>query len=141
MVPVTFASFGKSPAVCLIPGGIEHLSGRSIAGDAVALEISDMGSQRSRRSHLPNYACLDHGAPVARLQHARRDKARRTSAPEPAASATRAARETAGLLRGLERLRQKRLCSRPACRANSARANAEIVVVTHADRRNVPEAE
>ena len=90
-MPVSFAAFGKSPAVRIVSGGIEQFPGRSIAGDAIALEIPDMGTQRARRTHLADDARLDHGATAARLQHSRRGKARGASAPKPAATATRAA--------------------------------------------------
>ena len=131
MMPVSFAAFGKGSAVRLVSGGIEQFAGRSVAGDAIALEISDMGAQRARRTHLAHDPRLDHGAAAARLQHSRRGKARGAAAPKPAATAARAARKTAGLLRGLERLRQERFCSRPARRADSAWTDAKIVVSAH----------
>ena len=91
MMPVSSAAFGKSPAVRVIPGGIEQFLRRSIAGDAIALKIPDMGTQRARRTHLSDDARLDHGTTAARLQYSRRGKARGASAPKPAATATRAA--------------------------------------------------
>jgi hypothetical protein len=51
MMPVAVAAFREGPAVCIIAGSIEEFTRRSIAGDAVALEITDMGSQRARRAH------------------------------------------------------------------------------------------
>ena len=62
MVPIAVAAFSESPAVCIIPGSIEEFAGRSIAGDAVPLEIPNMGSQRSRRPHPTYDTRLDHGA-------------------------------------------------------------------------------
>ena len=41
---VTLASLGKVSAVRLISGGIEQFPARAVAGDTIALEISDMGS-------------------------------------------------------------------------------------------------
>jgi hypothetical protein len=107
MMPVPFAALGESPAVRFISGGIEQFPGRSIAGDAIALEIPDMGTQRAGRTHLANDASLDHGAAARRLEHPRGGEACRPSAPEPAATTARAVRKTTGLLRGLQRLRQK----------------------------------
>jgi hypothetical protein len=69
MMPVPFAALGESPAVRFISGGIEQFPGRSIAGDAIALEIPDMGTQRAGRTHLANDASLDHGAAARRLEH------------------------------------------------------------------------
>jgi hypothetical protein len=62
MMPVAFAALSESPAVCIVPGNIEEFAGRSIAGDAVPLEITDMGSQRPGRSHPTHDTRLDHGA-------------------------------------------------------------------------------
>jgi hypothetical protein len=62
MMPIAVAAFSESPAVRIIPRGIEEFAGRSIASDAVTPEIPDMGSQRSRRPHPTHDTRLDHGA-------------------------------------------------------------------------------
>lgn len=50
MMPVPVAAFRKSPAVCIVPGSIEELTGRSIAGDTVPFEMRGAG----RGSRLPS---------------------------------------------------------------------------------------
>jgi hypothetical protein len=62
MMPVAVAALSESPAVCIIPGSIEKLTRRSIASDAIPLEITDMGSQCPRRPHPTYDTRLDHGA-------------------------------------------------------------------------------
>ena len=84
MMPVAVAAFRESPAVCIIPGSIEEFTRRSIAGDTVALEITDMGSQRARRAHPAYDTRLDHGAAGAVVEEPRRGEARRATAPEGA---------------------------------------------------------
>ena len=82
MMPVPVAAFRKSPAVCIVPGSIEELTGRSIAGDTVPFEITDMGSQCAGRPHPAYDTRLDHGAPGAVVEEPCRGNARRTAAPE-----------------------------------------------------------
>src|SRR5258708_12547136 len=115
MMPVPFAALGEGPAVRVISGGIEQFPGRSIAGDAIALEIPDMGTQRAGRAHPADDARLDHGATGACLPHSRRRKARGASTSQPPAPANRTTGLTPGLPPALEPLPHKRLCPRPPC--------------------------
>jgi hypothetical protein len=62
MMPVVLATLSEGSAVGLVSGGIEQFAGRPIAGHPVALEISDMGAQRTRRSHPPDHLRLDDSA-------------------------------------------------------------------------------
>ena len=82
MMPIAVTAFGESPAVCIVPGSIEKFAGRSIAGDPVPLEITDMGPQRARRPHPTHDTRLDHGAAGAIAEESCRGKARRAAAPK-----------------------------------------------------------
>src|SRR4030095_10268229 len=62
MMPIAFAAFRKSTAVCIVPRSIEELTGRSIARDAVPFEITDMSPQCARRPHATYDTRFDHGA-------------------------------------------------------------------------------
>ncbi len=62
MMPIAVTAFREGPAVRIMPRGIEQFARRSIAGDAVPLEITDMGSQCPRRPHPTYDTRLDHGA-------------------------------------------------------------------------------
>jgi hypothetical protein len=135
MMPIVFAALCKGPAVCLISGRIEEFARRSVAGDAVALQIAEMGSQAAGRPHPAHDARLDHGAAAAPLQEPRCGEARGAPTPEPATMTAAATRETAGLLCGVECLRQEGPCPGGARRANSAWTDAEIVVTRHLARR------
>src|SRR5882672_566612 len=90
-----------------------------------------MSSERAWRTHPPHDPRLDDGAAGAVVEKPRRGKARRATTPERAAALRAASREPAGLLRGLQRLRQERFCPRRACRADAARTDAKIVVSGH----------
>ena len=61
----------------------------------------------------------------------------KAAAPKLAIARGAAPRETAGPLRGLERLRQEGFCFWSASRADPTRANAQIVVPAHDARRKV----
>ena len=50
VMPVPFAALGEGSAVRVISSGIEQFPWRSIAGDTIALEIPDMGTQRAGRN-------------------------------------------------------------------------------------------
>src|SRR5262249_4079010 len=58
-------------------------------------------------------------------------EARGAAASKPAVAPRAAPRETAGLLRGLQCLRQEGLCPRRARRADAARTDAKIVISGH----------
>ena len=141
MMPAPVAALHKSPAVRIIAGSIEEFTWRSVAGDAVALEITDMGSQRPRRAHPAYHTRLDHGAAGAVVEEPRCGKARRTAAAERGASLGSAAWETACFLSGFEGLREKGFCLGRAGRADAAWTDAEIVVAAHSARRKVSKTE
>jgi len=90
-----------------------------------------MSAQRARRAHLAHDPRLDDGAAGAVVEEPRRGKARGSATPKRAAAPLAAPRETAGPLRGLERLRQERLCTRRARRTDAAWTDAKIVVSGH----------
>ena len=141
MMPVAVAAFRERPAVRIIAGGIEELPRRSIAGNAVALEITDMGAQCAGRPHPAYDARFDHGAAGAVVEEPCRGNARRTSAPEGATSPNTVAGKTACLLRGSKSLREKGFGLGRACRTDAAWADAEIVVAAHFTRRKVSKIE
>ena len=82
MMPVAIAAFRECPAVCIIPGGIEEFTGRSIAGDTVLFEIADMSPKCARRPHATYDTRFDHGAAGAVVEEACRGDASRSAAPE-----------------------------------------------------------
>jgi hypothetical protein len=86
MMPITVTAFSESPAVCIVLGSIEKLTRRSIAGDTVPLEITDMGPQCSRRPHPTYDTRLNHGAAGTIAEEPCRGDARRAAAPKGGAS-------------------------------------------------------
>jgi len=90
-----------------------------------------VGAKRARRTHLAHDPRLDDGAAGAVVEEPRRGKARGAATPKRAAAPWTGPRESAGLLRGLERLRQERFCTSRARRADAAWTDAKIVVSGH----------
>src|SRR6266436_5793086 len=131
MMPIALAAFGERSAVGLVSGRIEQFSRCAVPVDPIALEITDVGAQRARRTHPPHHSRFDNGTAGAVVEEARGGKARRAPAPKPAVARGAAPRETAGLLRGSQCLRQEGFCPRRACRADAARTDAKIVVTGH----------
>jgi hypothetical protein len=84
MMPIVFAALSKGSPVCVISGSIEQFARRSVAGDAIAPQIADMGSQATGRTHPAHDTRLDHGAAAAPLQEPRCGEARGAPTPEPA---------------------------------------------------------
>src|SRR5262245_10419008 len=107
MMPVTLAAFGEGAAVGLVSCSIEQLARRPVPGHSIALEITDMGAQRSRRAQPAHHSRLDDGATGATVKEPRSGEARRAAASKRAAASRPATREATGLLRGFERLRQE----------------------------------
>ena len=99
-MPIALAALGERPAVGIISGGIEQFPRRSIASDAVALEITDMGSQRARRTHPAHDTRLDHGTSAPSLQHPRRGKACGAPAAKLGPAAAPSPGKTTSLLSG-----------------------------------------
>jgi hypothetical protein len=48
MVPVVAAAFGEGPLVGVVGAGIEHAGVGAVTGNAVALQVGDVGRQRCR---------------------------------------------------------------------------------------------
>src|SRR5712672_911336 len=90
-----------------------------------------MGAQRARRTHLAQDPRLDDRTAGAAVEEPRRGKARGAATPKRAAAPLAGPRETAGLLRSLQRLRQERFCMSHARRADAAWTDAKIVVSGH----------
>jgi hypothetical protein len=131
MMPVVLAAFGEGFAVCLVSGRIKQSALRPIASHPIALEISDVSAERAGRAHLAHDPRFDDGAAGAVVEEPRCGKARGAASPKRAAAPLAAPRETAGLLRGLESLRQERFGTSRARRADAAWTDAKIVVSSH----------
>src|SRR6195256_6932101 len=99
MMPIALAAFDERSAVCLVSGRIEQFSRCAVPVDPIALEITDVGAQRARRTHPPHDPSLDDGAAGAVVEKPRGGKARRATTPERAAALRAASREPTGLLR------------------------------------------
>src|SRR5580704_9000594 len=131
MMPIALTAFGERAAIGLVSGRIEQLPRRPVPGDPIALQITDVGAQRARRTHPPHHSRFDNGTAGAVVEEARGGKARRAAAPKPVVARAAAPRETAGLLRGSQCLRQEGFCPWRARRADSTRTDAKIVVTCH----------
>ncbi|MGY3146479.1 hypothetical protein ACVWYQ_003478 [Bradyrhizobium sp. USDA 3397] len=68
MMPVVFTTLGKGAASGLIAGGVKQSAGLPIPGHPIALKVTDMGTQRARRTHAAHHPRLDHGTAGAVVQ-------------------------------------------------------------------------
>jgi hypothetical protein len=142
MMPVVLAPIGEGAIVGAIAIGVEHPRGRSVAGDALALEIGDVRGQRRPRPSIPvetgDRDNLDQHAP-ARSEQAAACEGRAATAevrlPALARSAPAGRSPASAAARGdAEHLDDKSL--RLAALAGSpvpdlARPDAEILVLAH----------
>src|SRR5579871_262200 len=120
MMPVVLAALSEGFAIRLVACCIEEFARRSIAGHPVALEITNVSTQRAWPAHLAYDPRLDDGPAGAIIQEARRSETCGAATPKRAAAPPASPRQTAGLLRGLQRLRQERLCTSRPRRADAA---------------------
>ncbi|WP_255727855.1 hypothetical protein [Caballeronia sp. PC1] len=77
MMPVVLAAIGEGAVVGAVAIGVEHPRGRSVTGDALALEIGDVRGERRPRPPVPVEAGeghdLDQHAPARSEQPAARE--------------------------------------------------------------------